>query len=105
MGFYLLSYLCIVVFILATAYLVYRQITLPVHVRWEIYPVQHETTARAAYGGSYLEEINWWEKKQEKIAVQRDCATCCRKSSSSGGCGKKTGRSGGFPSPFISGCI
>ena len=34
----------------------------PTHVRWEIYPVQHETTARAAYGGSYLEELNWWEK-------------------------------------------
>ena len=66
MGFYLLSYLCIAVFILATAYLVYRQITLPVHVRWELYPVQHETVARAAYGGSYLEEFNWWEKKQKR---------------------------------------
>jgi nitrate reductase gamma subunit len=66
MGFYLLSYLCIVVFILTTAYLLYRQITLPVHVRWELYPVQHERGARAAYGGSYLEELNWWEKKQEK---------------------------------------
>jgi nitrate reductase gamma subunit len=47
-------------------FLVYRQMTLPAHLRWEIYPVQHETSARAAYGGSYLEEINWWEKKQEK---------------------------------------
>ena len=44
--------------------------TLPVHVRWEIYPVQHETTAKVAYGGSYMEELNWWEKKHEKIAVQ-----------------------------------
>jgi nitrate reductase gamma subunit len=66
MGFYLLSYLCIVVFVGATALLVYRQFTLPVHVRWELYPVQHETTARAAYGGSYLEELNWWEKRQER---------------------------------------
>jgi nitrate reductase gamma subunit len=54
------------VFMLATAYLVYRQITLPVHVRWELYPVQHETASRVSYGGSYLEEINWWEKKQER---------------------------------------
>ena len=66
MGFYLLSYLCLIVFILATAYLVYRQVTLPAHLRWEIYPVQHETAARAAYGGSYLEEINWWEGKEKK---------------------------------------
>ena len=66
MGFYLLSYLCMIVFFLATAYLVYRQITLPAHLRWEIYPVQHEPTARAAYGGSYLEEINWWERKERR---------------------------------------
>jgi nitrate reductase gamma subunit len=65
MGFYVLSYLCILVFILATGYMIYRQTTLPVHVRWEIYPVQHETAAKAAYGGSYLEELNWWEKKYE----------------------------------------
>lgn len=66
MGFYMLSYLCIFVFIVATAYLLYRQITLPVHVRWELYPVQHEAAAKATYGGSYLEELNWWEKKQER---------------------------------------
>ena len=66
MGFYVLSYLCVVVFMLATASLIYRQMTLPVHIRWEIYPVQHETAAKVAYGGSYLEEVNWWEKKQER---------------------------------------
>ncbi len=66
MGFYLLSYLCIVVFLLAIAHLLYRQVTLPVHVRWELYPVQYETAARTVYGGSYLEEVNWWEHKQEK---------------------------------------
>jgi len=65
MGFYFLSYLCVAVFILAAGYRVYRQITLPVHVRWEIYPVQHETGTKVAYGGSYLEELNWWEKKYE----------------------------------------
>jgi nitrate reductase gamma subunit len=66
MGFYLLSYLCILVFVVASAHLLYRQITLPVHVRWEIYPVQHETADKAIYGGSYLEEVNWWEKKRER---------------------------------------
>lgn len=69
MGFYMLSYLCMFVFVLATAHRIYRQITLPVHVRWELYPVQHETTAKAAYGGSYLEEINWWEKKHERSLI------------------------------------
>ena len=51
MGFYILSYLCIAVFIVATGCLIYRQINLPLHVRWEIYPVQHETDRK---GGL------WW---------------------------------------------
>jgi nitrate reductase gamma subunit len=66
MGFYILSYVCIGVFILSTGYRIYVQFSLPVHVRWEIYPVQHETAARAAYGGSYMEVIDWWEKEREK---------------------------------------
>ena len=66
MGYYVLSYLCLAVFFIATGYQIYRQMTMPVHVRWEIYPVQHETAARVAYGGSYMEEADWWEKKQKK---------------------------------------
>ena len=69
MGFYVLSYLCIAVFIGATGCLIYRQISLPLHVRWEIYPVQHETTARVAYGGSYMEEVNWWNNKYESSLI------------------------------------
>ena len=63
MGFYILSYLCFTVFILAAGHLIYRQWTLPIHLRWEIYPVQHETTDKLAHGGSYMEELNWWEKR------------------------------------------
>jgi len=63
MGFYTLSYLCILVFLLAAGYRTYRQLTLPVHLRWEVYPVQHETTDKLAHGGSYMEDLNWWEKK------------------------------------------
>jgi nitrate reductase gamma subunit len=65
MGFYFLSYLCIVVFVFASGCLVYRQFTLPVHLRWEIYPVQHETTDKLVHGGSYMEDLNWWEKKHK----------------------------------------
>lgn len=35
---------------------------LPVHLRWELYPVPHEPSPRAAYGGSYFEESEWWTK-------------------------------------------
>ena len=44
---------------------IYRQMKLPLHLRWELYPVQHEAGKRAEYGGSYMEEVNWWEKKKK----------------------------------------
>ena len=69
MGFYILTYFCIAVFIVATGCLIYRQINLPLHVRWEIYPVQHETTAKVAYGGSYMEEVNWWNNPYESSRI------------------------------------
>ncbi len=38
---------------------------MPLHLRWELYPVPHEK-GRSSYGGSILEEVNWWTKKSEK---------------------------------------
>ncbi|MEE9912270.1 MAG: hypothetical protein K4571_11175 [Deltaproteobacteria bacterium] len=69
MGFYILSYLCIAVSIGAAACLIYRQLSLPLHVRWEIYPVGHEKTAKVAYGGSYMEEVNWWGNPYESSLI------------------------------------
>jgi nitrate reductase gamma subunit len=65
MGLYFFTYLCVGIFILASAVRVYRQLTLPLHLRWELYPVKHEAGKRAEYGGSYMEESNWWEKKRQ----------------------------------------
>ena len=44
---------------------IYKQFHLPLHVRWELYPVKHEEGEKAEYGGSYMEEINWWEKEKK----------------------------------------
>jgi nitrate reductase gamma subunit len=44
---------------------IYRQLKLPLHVRWELYPVKHEAGKKAEYGGSYMEELNWWEKEKK----------------------------------------
>jgi nitrate reductase gamma subunit len=44
---------------------VYKQIKLPLHVRWELYPVKHEVGDKAEYGGSFMEEVNWWEKEKK----------------------------------------
>jgi nitrate reductase gamma subunit len=44
---------------------VYKQMKLPLHLRWELYPVKHEAGKKAEYGGSYMEELNWWEKEKK----------------------------------------
>ena len=46
MGFYILSYLCIAVFVVASGYRIYRQLPMPVHVCWEIYPVSSKRPLR-----------------------------------------------------------
>jgi len=69
MGFYIFTYACLAVCLATVVWRVRRQLTLPVHLRWEIYPVQHEPAGKAAYGGSYMEELNWWEKKRERSPV------------------------------------
>ncbi|HOX16707.1 MAG TPA: respiratory nitrate reductase subunit gamma [Smithellaceae bacterium] len=69
MGFYILTYCCIAVLLAAIACRIYRQLTLPVHVRWEIYPVQHESAKRRAYGGSYMEDADWWKSSYEASAA------------------------------------
>ena len=44
------------------------------HVRWELYPVPHEAQ-KAHYGGSYLEESEWWKKPREVSLLGEDgCA-------------------------------
>lgn len=63
--FYLLAYLAFAGFVCLA---ILRTRTYlkdsPLHIRWELYPVPHEGPKRAAYGGSYMEESNWWTKKR-----------------------------------------
>jgi len=61
---YGISYVAIIVFIVGVLYRIISYLKKPMHVRWELYPVPHEGK-RASYGGSYLEEVNWWKKPRE----------------------------------------
>jgi nitrate reductase gamma subunit len=61
---YIVAYLAIIIFIIAVIARVIMWVKMPIHVRWELYPVAHEAK-RAHYGGSYLEESEWWKKKRE----------------------------------------
>jgi len=56
-----IAYACVVVFVAAIAHRALKIARLPMHLRWELYPVAHEK-GRSRYGGSYLEESDWWTK-------------------------------------------
>ncbi len=61
---YILTYLALIVFISAVLKRIIAYIKNPIHVRWELYPVPHEGE-RASYGGSYLEDVDWWDKPRK----------------------------------------
>ena len=62
---YLLTYIGVAVFVLAALRRIVAYKKNPMHLRWELYPVAHEGGGRAAYGGGYLEELEWWNKPRE----------------------------------------
>jgi len=65
---YVIAYLAIIVFVAAVLFRILHYIKNPMHVRWELYPVAHEGK-KAAYGGSYYEEVDWWKKPRTKSYI------------------------------------
>lgn len=65
---YLVVYAAIIIFFAAAAYRIAAYIRMPQHVRWELYPIAHEAE-KAAYGGGYLEETDWWTKPRNKSRI------------------------------------
>lgn len=52
-------------FLIGIAYRAFAIARLPAHLRWELAPIPHEAQ-KAGYGGSYLEEFEWWDKARKK---------------------------------------
>lgn len=61
----ILTYLAVILYIVLMISRALRIKNMPVHLRWELYPVPHEK-GRAHYGGSRLEEVDWWKKEHPK---------------------------------------
>lgn len=61
---YVILYGGALVFIVASVVRAVGYARLPLHLRWELYPVPHEEKERAKHGGSYYEEKEWWTKPQ-----------------------------------------
>ncbi len=52
------------VFVIACIVRAVRYASAPIHLRWELYPVPHERADRAAHGGSYFEDGDWWTRAE-----------------------------------------
>ncbi|MFO8173234.1 MAG: respiratory nitrate reductase subunit gamma [Gemmatimonadota bacterium] len=61
----LLSYVLLAVFLFFFVSRSLKLARLPIHLRWELSPIPHEK-GKGKYGGSYLEESEWWTKAREK---------------------------------------
>jgi nitrate reductase gamma subunit len=60
-GMQLLIYISFLVLIVGTIIRAVKIAKMPMHLRWELYPVPHEK-GKAHYGGSYFEEPDWWTR-------------------------------------------
>ena len=63
-----ISYVLIAVFVVAFVIRTVKLARLPMHLRWELAPVPHER-GKGHYGGSFLEEYEWWTKPREKSMI------------------------------------
>ncbi|WP_031515119.1 nitrate reductase gamma subunit [Desulfofalx alkaliphila] len=55
-------YLSIIAFVGLSLYKAYQFSKMPMHGRWELYPVPKEPDGKGHYGGSYYEDLEWWNK-------------------------------------------
>ena len=56
------------IFLIVTTYRTLAIIRLPIHLRWELAPIPHEK-GKGRYGGSYLEEYEWWNKPRPRSRI------------------------------------
>jgi len=65
MALTVLGYVTLAVFAGAVLWRIVHFANNPVHLRWELYPVPHEPPEKASHAGSYLEDVDWWDKPHE----------------------------------------
>jgi nitrate reductase gamma subunit len=59
----IVAYLSVLAFVGLIIAKAVRYATMPMHLRWELYPVAHETDHPS--GGSYFENLDWWTKPRK----------------------------------------
>jgi nitrate reductase gamma subunit len=66
----LFGWLAAALFVVLSAYKIFKIAAMPMSVRWEVYPVPHEAGDKRRYGGSYMEHVDWVSKPR---ATNRIC--------------------------------
>ncbi len=56
----------VVIFLAAAVYRVVKISSMPLGLRWEVYPIPHEARDRREYGGSYMEDVDWPKKQKRR---------------------------------------
>ncbi|MDD5009144.1 MAG: hypothetical protein PHC68_12195 [Syntrophorhabdaceae bacterium] len=60
----ILTYFAYIFIVTAYTLKIVKYLSLPTHLRWELYPVIHEEKYR--YGGSYFEDLDWWTGARQR---------------------------------------
>ncbi len=55
-------------FIGVSTFKIVKVATMPLNLRWEVYPVPHEAKEKRGYGGSYMEDVDW-SKKPRAVSI------------------------------------
>ena len=63
-GLQIMYYVSILFFFVMVIVKMIKIARMPVHLRWDLYPIPHEK-GREDYGGSYYEEVDWWLKPKQ----------------------------------------
>ncbi len=67
MWWQLLVYISCLFFVIAFTVKAIKYARMPIHLRWELYPVAHEVGHTS--GGSYLGELDWWTKLRRQSLI------------------------------------
>jgi nitrate reductase gamma subunit len=62
----LLMYFSVIICGIGIVRKVLKYVRMPIHLRWELYPVAHEGKD---YGGSYYEEVEWWAQSRKRSFI------------------------------------
>ncbi len=64
----ILTYLAYVFIITMYTRKAIRYARMPLHLRWDLYPIMHET--KCEHGGSYYKDLDWWTKPRRRNFIK-----------------------------------